>query len=69
MRPAGRADAVPVNVEAAAALQIQAMALVNARATVERTQAQPLSAASPAQHAAVILELSTAAQGLLTTPA
>ena len=56
-----------MNVEAAAALQIQAMALVSARATVEHTQAQPLSAAAtPAQHAEVILELSTAAQGLLS---
>ncbi len=57
-----------MNIEAAAALQIQAMALVNARTTIERTQAQPLSAgATPAQHAEVILELSTAAQGLLSS--
>ncbi len=63
---AGRADPDPMNVEAAAALQIQAMALVSARATVEHAQSQPLSgAATPAQHAEVILELSTAAQGLL----
>ena len=43
LRPAAaRADADGMNVEAAAALQIQAMALVNARTTIERTQAQPL---------------------------
>ena len=69
LRPAAaRADADGMNIEAAAALQIQAMALVNARTTIERTQAQPLSAgATPAQHAEVILELSTAAQGLLSS--
>jgi hypothetical protein len=56
-----------MNVEAAAALQIQAMALVNARATVERAQASPLPAdATPAQHADVILQLSSAAQSLLS---
>ena len=56
-----------MNVEAAAAMQIQAMALFSARESVARVQAQPLPAdATTAQHADVILQLSSAAQGLLT---
>ena len=57
-----------MNVEAAAAMQIQAMALFSARESVARVQAQPLPAeATTAQHADVILQLSSAAQSLLTS--
>jgi len=56
-----------MDVQARAAMQIQVLALVNARATIERTQGDPVPAdATPAQHADVILQLSAAAQNLLS---
>jgi len=56
-----------MNVAAAASMQIQALALGNAREAVERVQAAPVPAAAPAaQHADVILQLSAAAQNLVS---
>jgi hypothetical protein len=55
-----------MDVIAAASMQIQALALGNARESIERVQADPVPAAAPAaQHADAILQLSAAAQSLL----
>jgi hypothetical protein len=55
-----------MDIVAAASMQIQAMALANARTAVEHVQASPVPAdASAAQRADVILQLSAAAQSLL----
>jgi hypothetical protein len=57
-----------MNVTAAVSMQIQALALGNARASIERVQAEPVPAAAPAaQHADAILQLSAAAQSLLSS--
>jgi hypothetical protein len=56
-------------VTATIATQVQALLLGDARAPLERAQAAPLPAdAPPAAHAAVILELSAAAQRLTVQP-
>jgi hypothetical protein len=55
-----------MDVAAATPVYVEAMALSGARAPLEAAQRNPLPAdATPAQQAAVILELSTAAQQLL----
>jgi hypothetical protein len=54
-----------MNISAYAAMQVQAMVLGNARQYVEQAQAIPADA--PAEdHAGAILQLSAAAQNLLT---
>jgi hypothetical protein len=56
-----------MDVAAVAALQVQAMVLSDARASLDQARAHPLAAdASPAEHANVVLELSAAAQNLLS---
>jgi hypothetical protein len=64
---AASADTQTMDVSAYAAMQVQAMVLGSARQYVEQLQASPLPAsAPPAQHADAILQLSAAAQSLLT---
>jgi hypothetical protein len=66
-RSARAADIAGMDVTAAVSLQIQALALGNARASIERVQADAVPAAAPAaQPADAILQLSAAAQSLLT---
>jgi hypothetical protein len=56
-----------MEIEAAASMQLLAMTLQGARSTLESAQAAPVPAsAPPAQHADAILELSSAAQALLS---
>ena len=56
-----------MEIEAAASMQLLAMTLHGARSTLESAQASPVPAsAPPARHADVILELSSAAQALLS---
>jgi hypothetical protein len=56
-----------MDIRAAASLQMLATDLGNVRAVLEHAQALPVPAAAPvADHAEVILELSAAAQGLLS---
>jgi hypothetical protein len=55
-----------MDVAAATPIYVEAMALAGARAPLEAAQANPLPAdAPPAEHAAVVLQLSAAAQQLL----
>ena len=55
-----------MEIQAAAALSILSMTMQGAHDAIERANANPVPAsASPAQHADVILELSSAAQGLV----
>ena len=56
-----------MDIAAYAAMQVQAMVLGNARQYVEQAQANPVPASAPAsEHAGAILQLSAAAQSLLT---
>ena len=56
-----------MDIAAFAAMQVQAMVLGNARQYVEQAQANPVPASAPAaEHAGAILQLSAAAQSLLT---
>ena len=56
-----------MEIAAFAAMQVQAMVLGSARQYVEQAQADPVPASAPAtEHASAILELSAAAQSLLT---
>jgi hypothetical protein len=56
-----------MEIAAYAAMQVQAMVLGSARQYVEQAQADPVPASAPAtEHASAILELSAAAQSLLT---
>jgi hypothetical protein len=56
-----------MDIAAYAAMQVQATVLSNARQYVEQTQANPVPASAPAtDHAGAILQLSAAAQNLLT---
>jgi hypothetical protein len=56
-----------MDIAAFAAMQVQAMVLGNARQYVEQAQANPVPASAPAaEHAGAILQLSSAAQSLLT---
>jgi hypothetical protein len=55
-----------MNVQTQAAMLVQAMALGNVHAALDQAQAAPVPASAPASdHAAVILELSCAAQSLV----
>jgi len=55
-----------MEIQAYAAMLVQAMFLDAARAPVLEAQANPIPASAPSSdHAAVILQLSTAAQSLL----
>lgn len=55
-----------MEIQASAALMIQANSLEAVRQTMAATSAQQLQAQTPQQHADVILQLSSAAQQLLT---
>jgi hypothetical protein len=56
-----------MEIEAAASMQLLAMTLQGARSTLESVEAAPVPASEPrAQHADAILELSSAAQALLS---
>ena len=56
-----------MDVQAAASLQMLATDLGKVQSVLEHAQAMPVPAAAPvADHAEVILELSSAAQGLLS---
>lgn len=67
MPAAARADTHSMQIAAYAAMQVQAMVLGSARQYVEQSQANPVPASAPAsEHADAILELSAAAQSLLT---
>jgi hypothetical protein len=67
--PAARADRSHVDVQAAAAMSIVAMTVQGAHDAMERAHAKALSPDAPATaHADVILELSSAAQALVSSP-
>ncbi len=56
-----------MEIQAAAALQVLALNLGGARAALEQAQAAPVPASAPASaHADAILQLSAAAQSLLS---
>jgi hypothetical protein len=68
MDPPMTADEGDVEIQAAAAMQVQSMSLGNVRDQLRAVQANPIPAnASAADHASVILSLSTAASALLTS--
>jgi hypothetical protein len=55
-----------MDVSRMAPLQVQALVLSGARTSLEQARANPVPAdASPAEHANVVLELSSAARSLL----
>jgi hypothetical protein len=54
-----------MEIQASAAFMVQANSLNAVRDTLEVTQAQAVQAATPQQHADVILQLSAAAQQLM----
>jgi hypothetical protein len=59
-------DADHMDVSRMAPLQVQALVLSGARASLDQAREHPLPAdASPAEHANVVLELSSAARSLL----
>ena len=56
-----------MDIAAYAAMQVQAMVLGDARQYVQQVQANPVPASAPrSEHAGAILQLSAAAQNLLT---
>jgi hypothetical protein len=58
----------PMEIQAAASLQMLATTVGGARSVVTQLQEAPIPAtAPPTEHADAILQLSTAAQALLTT--
>jgi len=64
------ADPAPMEVQAQAALSILSMTVQGAHDALQRAQMSPVPANAPAsEHADVILQLSTAAQALITPSA